>query len=85
MARMSTLERWLIKSPFRAWLQRGESRAFARWAALFPGATVLDMGCASGPYCGKLLADLGAEVIKVEQPPAGAWPATTTNSAFTSQ
>jgi ubiquinone/menaquinone biosynthesis C-methylase UbiE len=48
MARMSTLERWLIKSPFRAWLHRREVRAFARWAPLPPGASILDMGCASG-------------------------------------
>jgi ubiquinone/menaquinone biosynthesis C-methylase UbiE len=45
---MSTLERWLIKSPFRAWLQRGEIRAFVGWAALSPGASVLDMGCGQG-------------------------------------
>ena len=48
MARMSIFERWLIRSPIRAWLQRREIRAFARWAALPPGASVLDMGCASG-------------------------------------
>lgn len=48
MARMSTFERWLIKSPLRAWLQRREIRAFARWAALPPGASVLDMGCGPG-------------------------------------
>jgi ubiquinone/menaquinone biosynthesis C-methylase UbiE len=48
MARMSTFERWLVKSPFRVWLQRREIRAFARWAALPPGASVLDMGCGTG-------------------------------------
>ncbi len=48
MARMSVLERWLIKSPFRAWLHRGEVRAFLRWATLSPEAYVLDMGCGPG-------------------------------------
>ena len=48
MARMSILERWLVKSPFRAWLQRGEVRAFVRWAVLPPEACVLDMGCGPG-------------------------------------
>jgi len=55
MARMSILERWLIRSPFRAWLQRGEIRAFARWAALAPGACLLDMGCGPGFSTGLIL------------------------------
>ena len=48
MAQMSALERWLVNSPFRAWLQRGEVRTFLRWAALSPDACVLDMGCGRG-------------------------------------
>ncbi len=48
MATMSALERWLVNSPFRAWLQRGEVRAFLRWASLSPDACVLDMGCGRG-------------------------------------
>ena len=36
---------------------------------LLPGVRVLDVGQGiSGPYCAKILAHLGAEVIKVEPP-----------------
>ena len=48
MAEMSALERWLVNSPFRAWLQRREVRTFLRWAKLSPDACVLDMGCGRG-------------------------------------
>ena len=40
---------------------------------LLQGLRVLELGqFISAPYCGKLLADMGAEVIKVE-PPQGDW------------
>jgi ubiquinone/menaquinone biosynthesis C-methylase UbiE len=48
MAQMSLLERWLVNSPFRAWLQLGEVDAFLRWSRLSSGAHILDMGCARG-------------------------------------
>lgn len=48
MAEMSAVERWLVNSPFRAWLQRREVRAFIRWAELSPDPSVLDMGCGRG-------------------------------------
>ena len=48
MARMSFFERWLVNSPFRAWLQRREVDAFARWTGLAPGAAFLDLGCGPG-------------------------------------
>lgn len=36
---------------------------------IFSGVRVVEYGhMAAGPYCGKLLADLGAEVVKVEPP-----------------
>ena len=38
----------------------------------FQGIKVVELGgMVSGPYCGKLLADMGADVVKVEEPPDG--------------
>ena len=48
MGRMSFFERWLVNSPFRARLQRGEVDAFIRWARPTPSDAVLDMGCGPG-------------------------------------
>ena len=41
-------------------------------SAAFEGVKVVEFaGMVSGPYCGKLLADMGAAVIKIEGPPDG--------------
>lgn len=48
MARMSALERLMLLSPIRAWLQRGEVGAFRRWSALEPGSALLEVGCGNG-------------------------------------
>jgi crotonobetainyl-CoA:carnitine CoA-transferase CaiB-like acyl-CoA transferase len=38
----------------------------------FQGIKAVELGgMVSGPYCGKLLADMGANVVKVEEPPDG--------------
>ena len=39
-------------------------------AGALAGRRILELADASGAYCGKLLADLGAEVIRIE-PPGG--------------
>jgi len=54
MARMSALERMMILSPVRAWLQRAEVAAFRRWSALEPGAALLEVGCGNGVSTGLL-------------------------------
>jgi len=45
---MSAVERRMILSPVRAWLQRGEVAAFHRWSALEPGAALMEVGCGNG-------------------------------------
>jgi crotonobetainyl-CoA:carnitine CoA-transferase CaiB-like acyl-CoA transferase len=46
-------------------------RALATRGA-FDGVKIVEYATmVSGPYCGKLLADMGADVIKVEEPPSG--------------
>ena len=38
----------------------------------FAGVRIVEYATmVSGPYCGKLFADMGADVIKVEEPPSG--------------
>jgi crotonobetainyl-CoA:carnitine CoA-transferase CaiB-like acyl-CoA transferase len=40
--------------------------------SIFSGLKIIELSdFVAGPYCGKLLADLGAEVIKIEQPGRG--------------
>ncbi|MGQ9364703.1 CaiB/BaiF CoA transferase family protein [Azospirillum sp. ST 5-10] len=53
-------------------------------ATLLDGVRVLEFGqIAAGPFCGSLLADLGADVVKVERPDGGDgmrdWPPYATN------
>jgi crotonobetainyl-CoA:carnitine CoA-transferase CaiB-like acyl-CoA transferase len=47
---------------------RASKRARPRIAAALEGVRVLEISDKKGAYCGKLLADLGADVIKVEPP-----------------
>jgi crotonobetainyl-CoA:carnitine CoA-transferase CaiB-like acyl-CoA transferase len=47
-------------------------RRFSRMAGSLDGLRVIDLTShLSGPYCGMLLADMGADVIKVERPDTG--------------
>ncbi len=48
MAKMPFIERWLVNSPFRAWLAPNEISALLRWTRLPADAVVLDMGCGPG-------------------------------------
>lgn len=48
MKQMSTLETWVVNSPFRAPLARGEVRQFRRMGRIPEGARVLEIGCGAG-------------------------------------
>lgn len=50
----------------------GEGMVEGRGAGALSGVRVIEMGTMiAGPFCGQMLADHGAEVIKLEQPGAG--------------
>ena len=52
--------------------ERKQVRRNKRMGRPIEGYRILDLGrAASGPYCTQILADFGAEVIKVEQPGTG--------------
>jgi len=48
MAEMSAIERFMILNPIRDLFHRGEVGAFRRWSGLEAGASILEVGCASG-------------------------------------
>ena len=52
--------------------QTRDASDFGRLAVPMAGLRVLELaGMVAGPYCGKLIAGLGAEVVKVEPPLVG--------------
>jgi crotonobetainyl-CoA:carnitine CoA-transferase CaiB-like acyl-CoA transferase len=70
-AAVTTRVRWplLARVDFQAWLFYPQP--MMQFPGVLDGVRVLDLADEPGVYCGKLLADMGADVIKVE-PPAGA-------------
>ncbi|MBE9501342.1 MAG: CoA transferase, partial [Chloroflexi bacterium] len=66
------MEKWLIVDvPFVAVLTYGDFEAWMKDGALSDLKILEYAQFISGPYCAKLMADLGAEVIKIEEPGLG--------------